>query len=114
MASYSRPRSLKIPHSRESPLDMPLTRPIGLVLMVLAPVLWSTAGVVTRHVERATSFELVFWRSLFAFLFVAAALLAMRRSPLTMGRPGLISGALWGVMFTAFMIALTFTSTANT
>jgi drug/metabolite transporter (DMT)-like permease len=82
--------------------------------MLVAPVLWSTAGVVTRHVERATPFELVFWRSFFAFAFVAAALLVLRRSPLKMGRPGLVSGALWGVMFTAFMIALTFTSTANT
>jgi drug/metabolite transporter (DMT)-like permease len=82
--------------------------------MFIAPVLWSTAGVVTRHVERATAFELVFWRSLFAFLFVAIALLVLRRNPLKMGWPGLVSGALWSVMFTAFMIALTLTSTANT
>src|SRR5437763_14750074 len=114
MASYSRPRSLKIPHSRESPLDMPLTRPIGLVLMFVAPVMWSTAGVVTRHIERAAPFELVFWRSFFAFAFVGLALLVMRRNLLTMGWPGLVSSALWAVMFTAFMIALTLTSTANT
>ncbi len=82
--------------------------------MFIAPVLWSTAGVVTRQIERATAFELVFWRSLFAFAFVALALLAMRRNPLKMGWPGIISGVLWAVMFTAFMIALTLTSTANT
>lgn len=93
---------------------MNLTRAGGLTLMFIAPVLWSTAGVVTRHVERATAFELVFWRSLFAFLFVAIALLVLRRNPLKMGWPGLVSGALWSVMFTAFMIALTLTSTANT
>ena len=81
--------------------------------MFIAPVLWSTAGVVTRHVERATAFELVFWRSLFAFLFVGAALIVLRRPP-RFSRPLLISGAMWGVMFTAFMIALTLTSTANT
>jgi drug/metabolite transporter (DMT)-like permease len=91
-----------------------VTRASGLALMITAPVLWSTAGVVTRHIERATAFELVFWRSLFAFLFVALALLVMRRNPLKMGWPGLLSGALWGVMFTAFMIALSMTSTANT
>jgi drug/metabolite transporter (DMT)-like permease len=90
-----------------------VTRAGGLALMFTAPVLWSTAGVVTRHVERATAFELVFWRSFFAFLFVALALLAMRRNPLRMGWPGLLSSALWGVMFTAFMIALSLTSTAN-
>lgn len=82
--------------------------------MCAAPVLWSTAGVVTRHVERAGAFELVFWRSLFAFLFVALALLALRRNPLRLGWRGLLSGTLWGVMFTAFMIALSLTSTANT
>lgn len=91
-----------------------MTRGGGLVLMLVAPALWSTAGVVTRHIERATPFELVFWRSLFAFLFVGAALLVLRRNRLTMGWPGMVSGALWGVMFTAFMIALTLTSTANT
>ena len=91
-----------------------MTRSLGLVLMFIAPVMWSTAGVVTRHIERATPFELVFWRSFFAFAFVAVALLAMRRNPLKMGWPGLASSALWAVMFTAFMIALTLTSTANT
>jgi len=91
-----------------------VTRAGGLILMVIAPVLWSTAGVVTRHIERATPFELVFWRSFFAFLVVAVALIALRRNPLKMGWPGLVSSALWAVMFTAFMIALTLTSTANT
>lgn len=92
---------------------MNVSRGSALALMCIAPVLWSTAGVVTRHVERATAFELVFWRSLFAFLFVALALAALRRNPLRMGWPGVLSGALWGVMFTAFMIALSLTSTAN-
>jgi drug/metabolite transporter (DMT)-like permease len=82
--------------------------------MVTAPVLWSTAGVVTRHVERASAFELVFWRSFFAFAFVGLALLVMRRNPFRMGMPGVLSSALWAVMFTAFMIGLTLTSTANT
>src|SRR3954469_3328602 len=90
-----------------------MTRAGALALMVAAPVLWSTAGVVTRHVERATAFELVFWRSLFAFLFVGAAMLFLRKNPLRAGWPGLVSGAMWGVMFTAFMIALSFTTTAN-
>ena len=81
--------------------------------MIVAPVLWSTAGVVTRHVGSGTPFEMVFWRSLFAFGFVAAVLLAGRhRFALT--KPALVSGAMWAVMFTAFMIALTLTSTANT
>jgi drug/metabolite transporter (DMT)-like permease len=76
-------------------------------------VLWSTAGVVTRYVERATPFEMVFWRSLFAFAFVGAVLL-WQRQRVPASRPLFLSGAMWGVMFTAFMLALNFTSTANT
>ena len=91
-----------------------MTRASGLALMLSAPVLWSTAGVVTRHVERATAFELVFWRSFFAFAAVALALLATRRQALKVRPPTLLSGALWGVMFTAFMVALTKTTIANT
>ena len=85
--------------------------------MVAAPVLWSTAGVVTRHVERATAFEQVFWRSLFAFVFVLGFLLFRKTNPWRAvragGWPGLVSGLMWTVMFTAFMFALAMTTTAN-
>jgi len=85
--------------------------------MIAAPVLWSTAGVVTRHVERAGPFEQVFWRSLFAFLFVFAVLLFRKSHPWRLvreaGMPGLVSGLMWAVMFTAFMFALSLTTTAN-
>ena len=82
--------------------------------MVAAPVLWSTAGVVTRHVERATPFEMVFFRSLFAFLFVGIVLILLRKNPLRVAPPAVISAGLWALMFTTFMIALSFTTTANT
>lgn len=85
--------------------------------MVLAPLLWSSAGVVTRHIERAQPFEQVFWRSLFAFGFVAITLAVtnrgMVRSLRAAGRAGLFSGAMWAIMFTAFVIALSLTTTAN-
>ena len=84
--------------------------------MVAAPVLWSTAGVVTRHVERASPFEQVFWRSLFAFLFVFV-FLVFRTNPWkavrNAGWPGIVSGLMWAVMFTAFLFALAMTSIAN-
>jgi drug/metabolite transporter (DMT)-like permease len=95
-----------------------MTRGAAVALMVAAPVLWSTAGVVTRHIERAGPVEQVFWRSFFAFAFVAAYLSFSRRRPVeamrAAGLPGLFSGALWAVMFTAFVIALSLTTTANT
>jgi drug/metabolite transporter (DMT)-like permease len=86
--------------------------------MIIAPLLWSSAGVVTRHIERAPAFEQVFWRSLFAFAFVAFALAFLRRNPVkaafSAGLPGLYSGLMWAAMFTAFVVALSLTSIANT
>lgn len=92
-------------------------RAIGL--MIIAPTLWSIAGVVTRHLEFAGRWEVSFWRSLFAAAFVLAALLITRgRGAFTAVRAsggyGLLSGAMWAIMFTAFMLALMTTTTANT
>ena len=94
-----------------------MTRGAAVALMVAAPVMWSSAGVVTRHMERAEPLEQVFWRSFFAFAFVAGFLVLRGRGPVRAmreaGLPGLFSGVLWAVMFTAFVIALSLTTTAN-
>jgi drug/metabolite transporter (DMT)-like permease len=86
--------------------------------MVAAPVLWSSAGVVTRHIQRAEPFEQVFWRSLFAFAFVFSYLIYRKAHPWAAvraaGWPGLVSGLMWAIMFTAFLFALSLTTTANT
>lgn len=85
--------------------------------MIAAPVLWSSAGVVTRHIQTAEPVEQVFWRSLFAFLFVLVVLLFQKRHPWKAVRaarlPGLVSGLMWATMFTAFLFALSLTTTAN-
>jgi drug/metabolite transporter (DMT)-like permease len=95
-----------------------MTRGAALALMVAAPVLWSSAGVVTRHIERAEPIEQVMLRSFFAFAFVAGFLLFTGRNPARAAArarmPGLFSGLMWAVMFTAFVLALSLTSTANT
>jgi len=94
-----------------------MTRITGVALMIAAPVLWSSAGVVTRHIQEAAPVEQVFWRSLFAFLFVFVVLLFQRTSPWkavrAAGWPGLVSGLMWAIMFTAFLFALSMTTTAN-
>jgi drug/metabolite transporter (DMT)-like permease len=86
--------------------------------MIAAPVLWSSAGVVTRHIQRTEPFEQVFWRSLFAFVFVLAVVAFQKANPWkavrAAGLPGLISGLMWAIMFTAFLFALSMTTTANT
>jgi drug/metabolite transporter (DMT)-like permease len=94
-----------------------MTRGAALALMVAAPILWSSAGVVTRHIERAEPIEQVFWRSFFAFAFVGGFLLFRGKNPVkavrATGLPGLFSGVLWAVMSTAFILALSLTTTAN-
>lgn len=91
----------------------------AILLMIIAATLWSMAGVLTRHLEAARDFEVTFWRSLFAAIYVAAAMLWQHKAQalprlLAVGRFGLISGAMWAVMFSCFMIALTMTTVANT
>lgn len=94
-----------------------MTRAGGVALMVAAPVLWSSAGVVTRHIQSTQPVEQVFWRSLFAFLFVGIVLLIQKQNPVralhAAGWPGVASGLMWAIMFTAFLFALSLTTTAN-
>ncbi|HEX2530168.1 MAG TPA: DMT family transporter [Burkholderiaceae bacterium] len=91
----------------------------AVILMICAATLWSIAGVFTRHLDAARGFEVTFWRSVFAALFVAAALLLQERGAAlakvrAMGRLGIVSSVMWSIMFSCFMIALTMTTVANT
>lgn len=91
----------------------------AVLLMIFAAVLWSIAGVFTRHLDSARGFEVTFWRSVFAALFVAGALLWQKKerafaSVRAVGALGILSGLMWSVMFCCFMIALTMTTVANT
>lgn len=86
--------------------------------MVVVTLLWSTAGVVTRQLESARSFEVTFWRSAFTFIALVGYLAwSHGRGALRLiqrgGRALWLSGLMWGVMFTCFMVALTLTSVAN-
>jgi len=87
-------------------------------LMVLVTLMWSIAGVVTRHLQGAESFEVTFWRSAFTVLALSVGLSAMRggawwRDVLRARWPLWASGLCWAVMFTAFMVAITLTTVAN-
>ncbi len=95
-----------------------MTHGRAVFLMVAVTLMWSIAGVVTRHLEHARSFEVTFWRSFFTVVslmvilpfFQGRAVFAKIRDG---GRALWISGVCWSVMFTAFMVALTLTSVAN-
>ena len=90
----------------------------AVLAMLVVTLLWSTAGVVTRLLDSARSFEVTFWRSAFNALALAAALLVMR-GPALWGqllrapRPVWLSAIFWSIMFSAFMVAITLTRVAN-
>jgi drug/metabolite transporter (DMT)-like permease len=95
-----------------------MTHRKAVALMILVTLLWSTAGVVTRHLEAARSFEVTFWRSAFNAAALSVALTAMRGAALWRGiarAPWSVwaSGLCWAVMYTAFMVAITLTTVAN-
>ena len=95
-----------------------MTHRKAVALMILVTLLWSTAGVVTRHLDSARSFEVTFWRSAFNAVALSVALSAMRGAALWRGIarapwPVWASGLCWSVMYTAFMVAITLTSVAN-
>ncbi len=86
--------------------------------MLLITFMWSIAGVVSRQLESASSFEVTFWRAAFTVLSLAVLMPLMQgRRALTQiawRNPALLISAMcWAVMFTAFMLALTLTTVAN-
>jgi len=96
-----------------------MTHRQAVAVMLAVTLMWSIAGVVTRHLEQARAFELTFWRSAFNALTLVA-LLAAWRGPVALwaslrrgGAAMWTSGVCWCVMFTAFMVALTLTDVAN-
>lgn len=97
---------------------MKLTHRQAVLLMIACTMMWSIAGVVTRHLEQAKSFEVTFWRSFFTLVSLLIILPMIHgKSLLSKFKRGgwylWISGVCWSVMFTAFMTALTMTSVAN-
>jgi drug/metabolite transporter (DMT)-like permease len=111
-----------------------LTHTQAVFLMVAVALMWSIAGVVTRQLESAARFEVTFWRSAFTALSLLIILPLWRSADRLAGtiadepgqgplqrhwgvQPGSaafwMSGVCWSVMFTAFMLALTFTTVAN-
>jgi drug/metabolite transporter (DMT)-like permease len=99
--------------------DVSMTHGRAVALMGLVTLMWSIAGVVTRHLDSARSFEVTFWRSLFTALALAVMLgvpvggAALWQGLLRASRLVWLSGICWSVMFTAFMVAMTLTSVAN-
>jgi len=97
---------------------MVLTHRQAVLAMVASTLMWSIAGVVTRHLEQASGFEVTFWRSFFTMVSLMVILPILHGRYLINkfeqgGKSLWVSGLCWGVMFTAFMMALTMTTVAN-
>ena len=96
-----------------------MTHRQAVLAMLAVTLMWSIAGVVTRQLDAARSFEVTFWRSLFNAIALALMLLWLRGPwmlawSLKSGRRTVwLSGLCWSVMFTAFMVAITLTTVAN-
>ncbi len=91
----------------------------AVLLMLAVTLMWSIAGIVTRHLDSAAGFEVTFWRSLFNALALTL-MLGWIRGPALLwrtlrggGRALWLSAACWAVMYTAFMVAITLTDVAN-
>jgi drug/metabolite transporter (DMT)-like permease len=86
--------------------------------MVAVTLMWSTAGVVTRHLEHAQKFEVTFWRSFFTVLCLLVLLPMFKgRAVFSRVRHGgsalWLSGLCWCGMMTFFMVAIMLTTVAN-
>lgn len=97
---------------------MKLSHNRAVLTMILVALMWSTAGVVTRHLEQARSFEVTFWRSFFTVLSLLVILPLVQGTGVfrKMRQGGVVlwmSGLCWCGMFTFFMLALTLGSVAN-
>ena len=86
--------------------------------MLVVTLMWSTAGLVTRHLEAAKSFEVTFWRSFFTVASLVVLLPVLNGVGVFAklrhaGKAFWISSLCWCGMFTFFMMALMMTSVAN-
>jgi drug/metabolite transporter (DMT)-like permease len=92
---------------------------IGATLVFGSAVAWSFGGAIARYLTIADSWTIVFWRSLFAGLFLVGFLIARDgptatiRAYRSMGLPGLVVGISFATASVSFIIAIGYTTVAN-
>lgn len=91
----------------------------GAVLVLAAAIAWSFGGVLARLLDMDDGWRLIFWRSLFASLFLLTFILwrdgprGTRMLFSRMGLPGLAVGVCFATASTSFILALAHTTVAN-
>jgi drug/metabolite transporter (DMT)-like permease len=102
-----------------APLSVAREERIGVVLVFLSALMWSFGGTIARFIETPDNWTIVFWRSLWAAIFLFAFMLwrdGFRRTVrlvLGMGLPGLAVALCFAIASTAFIVALAHTTVAN-
>jgi drug/metabolite transporter (DMT)-like permease len=105
--------------SLASSISPPSAERAGALLVFLSALFWSFGGTIARFLETDSSWTVVFWRSVWAALFIitfmvwrdgARGTLRMMRG---MGLPGLAVSACFAIASTSFVIALAYTTVAN-
>lgn len=91
----------------------------GIALMIAAGFCWSTGGILVRSADLRDPWEIVFWRSVFMVVFVAAVLAIQNRGRVVAkvvasGMPGVWTGLALGATFFFFILSVTQTTVANT
>lgn len=94
-------------------------RGYGAALVLGSAIVWSFGGTLARLLEIDNGWTVVFWRSLFAavfllgFMLVRDGLRGTRRLFSEMGMPGLAVGVCFATASTSFILALAHTTVAN-
>ncbi|MCV9962485.1 DMT family transporter [Pararhizobium sp. BT-229] len=91
----------------------------GIVLVLGSAIVWSFGGTLARFLPIEDGWTIVFWRSLFAALFLIGFMLWRDgpRGTITlfrnMGLPGVAVGLCFAIASTSFILALAYTTVAN-
>jgi len=92
---------------------------IGFLLVFLSALCWSFGGAIARFIEVQDSWTIVFWRSVWAAVFLLGFMLLRDGARGTlklfrdMGLPGLAVACCFAIASTSFVVALAYTTVAN-
>ncbi len=96
----------------------PANRRVGIPLVLLAGIFWSTSGILYRLIQEATPWQVLLYRSL-ALMAALTLWLAyrhrsqMRQTLSRAGLPALVGGFCLGTAFAGYILALEYTTVAN-
>lgn len=97
----------------------PQEEKIGLLLVFLSALCWSFGGAIARFIDTGDSWTVVFWRSVWAAVFLLGFMIWRDGGRGTlklfrdMGLPGLAVALCFAIASSSFVVALSYTTVAN-